>query len=319
MSFEHGLDDDVSRASLNRCVDGLTLSSHHAIAFSIRHHPVLQGGLRAYGQVVNPALTALQRGHVGVLETAGVSLDPRLPVLHLRVGCVPFGDHRLSLLLAAVQLPVEAIGSEAIGDAEVHSFGVPPLSREAVLHEGQAATVVFERHMAPVNGLANMSIHVQCGVGMEVDATAQALYQLVAAGNVRQYPDVQLPVVSDNQASADGATDSASHLVNVLVQRGQLLEVGVHGCQTASGGVEVEARMHSACAGDTLLERPQERAVRFADRRHPDLVAQPHTAPLPQVWLSGAALTACRIWAAPLQDLVSSQGRLARLGRAFRS
>mmetsp|Transcript_15744 Transcript_15744/g.40064 ORF Transcript_15744/g.40064 Transcript_15744/m.40064 type:complete len:551 (-) Transcript_15744:628-2280(-) len=239
LDFKHGQHGDVRRPALDRGVDGCPLEVlPHARAPAV--------------DLVQVPVPPQQRAHALQLVRLHDSLV--LPRLHL--GPVPVPPVQRFVRLPQGNLPIfrEPVGRLAVGDGEVEDFGLPPLRGEHVLDQRHGrglvglATVPLQQALPFVNGLLDVLVHAQRRPAVEVAAALKSIQHAHAARHVRQEPQLQLPVISDDQrlARLDVGGEGLSDLVPVLLQGRLILQVWPPGAQPARLGVDVHAAVDSA-------------------------------------------------------------------------
>ena len=213
LNLVHGEFDDIGRAALHGMVHRRALAEA-ALHFVAR----LQLG--------NMALAAEHRGR----EPAFFRLFNRLVEVgaHARIGLEITINHILSLFETDSQALGQAERLLAIDDAEVYGLRATAQLRGDLFH-GNAE-------------------HARGGVGMEVGARAERIYQVLVARQMREQAKLDLRVVGRNEHVALAQRHEAStHAATEIGAHGNVLQVRIARRQTARGSDRlVEARVHQA-------------------------------------------------------------------------
>ena len=213
LNLVHGELDDIGRTALHGMVHRRALAEA-ALHFVAR----LQLG--------NMALAAEHRGR----EPTFLRLFNRLVEVgaHARIGLEITVNHILSLFETDSQALGQAERLLAIDDTEVHGLRATAQLRGDLFH-GNAE-------------------HACGGVGMEVGARAERIYQVLVTRQMREQAKLDLRVVGRNEHIALAQRHEAStHTAAEIGAHGNVLQVRVARRQTARGSDRlVEARVHQA-------------------------------------------------------------------------
>ena len=201
VDVDHRLFHNVGGGALNGHIDGHALGGGAGYVF---------GGVDV-GQVA----AAAQQGF-GVLGAAGFGFDRFQVAVDAGVARQVGINEVAAFLAAEARLLGNAVGAQAVDDAEVEDFGDAALFGVDLVHGG--------------------SEHLAGGGGVNVLAPAEGVQQGSVLGQVGQHAQFDLGVVGRQETAAGVGDESPPHLPAQFGADGYVLQVGFAAADASGGG-----------------------------------------------------------------------------------